>query len=52
MIQMESDPGYMVDPHFTCFQEYGREGGYYVDLETWVIQRNPGRYELPLGGIL
>ncbi|WWD19169.1 hypothetical protein CI109_103627 [Kwoniella shandongensis] len=52
MLQMETKPNKLVDPLFTPFQEAGREGIYYVNLLTWDIQRHPGWYDLPRGGIL
>jgi hypothetical protein len=52
MLQMETKPGKLVDPTFVPFRESGRDGSYYVDLRTFVVQRHPGWYTLPRGGIL
>jgi hypothetical protein len=52
MLQMETQPLRLVDPLFTAFEESGREGTFYVNLTTWDIQRHPGWYDLPRGGIL
>ncbi|ORY35502.1 P-loop containing nucleoside triphosphate hydrolase protein [Naematelia encephala] len=52
MLQMETQPKRLVDPIFTPLHEEGRDGVYYVNLTTWDIQRHPGWYDLPRGGIL
>ncbi|KAK8854687.1 hypothetical protein IAR55_003426 [Kwoniella newhampshirensis] len=52
MLKMETQPERLVDPLFTPFQEAGRKGVYYVNLSNWDIQRHPGWYDLPRGGIL
>ncbi|WVR09439.1 hypothetical protein IAU60_006506 [Kwoniella sp. DSM 27419] len=52
MVQMEMQPDRLVDPLFSPFEEAGRSGTYYVNLTTWDVQRHPGWYELPRGGIL
>ncbi|OCF32745.1 hypothetical protein I316_05666 [Kwoniella heveanensis BCC8398] len=52
MVQMETQPRRLVDPLFTRFTEAGRETTYYINLRNWDIQRNPGWYDLPRGGIL
>ncbi|WRT68549.1 uncharacterized protein IL334_005526 [Kwoniella shivajii] len=52
MVRMEMQPEKLVDPLFTPFREAGREGAYYVNLSNWDIQRHPGWYDLPKGGIL
>lgn len=49
---METRPERLVDPLWTAMQEYGRDGQYYLNLATWDIQRHPGWYDLPRGGIL
>ncbi|WVQ95089.1 hypothetical protein IAU59_002183 [Kwoniella sp. CBS 9459] len=52
MVQMETQPRRLVDPAFTAFREAGRDAEYYINLNNWDIQRYPGWYELPKGGIL
>ena len=52
MMQMETNPERLVDPLFTPFKESGREGLYWVKLDTWDIQRQPAWYDLPRGGVL
>ena len=52
MLQMETEPGKLVDPGFVPFRESGRDGTYYVNLSSFDIQRLPGWYSLPRGGIL
>ena len=52
MLQMETKPGRLLDTSFSSFQESGRSGMYYVDTSTGDIQRRPGWYDLPRGGIL
>jgi hypothetical protein len=52
MLQMETSPARLVDSSFTPFGEVGREGEYFVNLATWDVQRHPGWYDLPRGGIL
>lgn len=52
MLQMETKPGRLIDTHFTAFEESGRQGTYYVDMAVGDIQRHPGWYDLPRGGIL
>ncbi len=52
MLRMETQPGRLVDPLWTPFEESGLQGTYYVNLATWDIQRHPGWYDLPRGGIL
>ncbi|WWC71430.1 uncharacterized protein I206_105386 [Kwoniella pini CBS 10737] len=52
MVQMEMQPERLADPLFIPMQEAGREGTYYVNVSTWDIQRHPGWYDLPRGGIL
>jgi hypothetical protein len=52
MLQMEMDPGMLIDPLFTTFEEEGREGRYFVNMTSWDSQRHPGWYDLPRGGIL
>ncbi|KAK6910808.1 hypothetical protein I203_104841 [Kwoniella mangroviensis CBS 8507] len=52
MVQMEMQPERLVDPSFTPLQEAGRDATYYVNLSNWDIQRHPGWYDLPKGGIL
>ena len=49
---METTPDRLVDPLWTPFLESGREGQYFVNLADWDIQRHPGWYDLPRGGIL
>lgn len=50
---MEMEPGLLVDPRFTEFEQAGRPGHhYYVNLSTFDIQSYPGQYDLPRGGIL
>jgi len=49
---METNPGKLIDPLFVPFRESGREGLYYVNTTTFDIQRHPGWYQLPQGGIL
>ena len=53
MVQMETDHRKLVDQSFTRFEESGREGTYYVKLHgNMDIQRQPGWYDLPKGGVL
>ncbi|WVQ80158.1 hypothetical protein IAT38_002263 [Cryptococcus sp. DSM 104549] len=52
MLQMETQPQRLVDPLFTPFKEAGRDRMYYVNLDTWDVQRHPGWYDLPRGGVL
>lgn len=52
MLKMETQPGRLVDPHFTPLPESGREGVYYVNTWNGDVQRHPGWYDLPRGGIL
>lgn len=49
---METSPERLVDTHFIPFQEAGRTGTYYFDMASGDIQRHPGWYDLPRGGIL
>ena len=51
MLQMETRPGRLMDPNYTRLEE-STGGTYYVDLSTWDVQRHPGWYQLPRGGIL
>ncbi|OXG48040.1 DNA supercoiling protein [Cryptococcus neoformans] len=52
MLQMETNPHKLVDPLFTPFREAGNNRTYYINLSTWDIQRHPGWFDLPRGGIL
>ncbi|KIR27533.1 DNA supercoiling protein [Cryptococcus deuterogattii LA55] len=52
MLQMETNPHKLVDPLFTPFREAGNDRIYYINLSTWDIQRHPGWFDLPRGGIL
>ncbi|WWC90504.1 uncharacterized protein L201_005440 [Kwoniella dendrophila CBS 6074] len=52
MIKMEMQPEKFVDPIFIPIKEAGRDGIYYLNLNNWDIQRHPGWYDLPRGGIL
>jgi hypothetical protein len=50
---MESSPGRMMDPHYIPMPESGHPKSiYYLDTREWDIQRHPGWYDLPRGGIL
>ena len=50
---METSPGRMIDPHYIPLAEAGRPGStYYLNTREWDIQRHPGWYDLPRGGIL
>lgn len=49
---METRPARLVDPYFTPLSESGREGVYYVNTWNSDVQRHPGWYDLPRGGIL
>ncbi|WVQ72084.1 hypothetical protein IAR50_001629 [Cryptococcus sp. DSM 104548] len=52
MMQMETQPKRLVDPLFTPLEEAGTDKTYYVNLSNWDIQRHPGWYDLPRGGVL
>ncbi|WWC63468.1 uncharacterized protein I303_106071 [Kwoniella dejecticola CBS 10117] len=52
MVKMEMQPERLVDPLFIPIQEAGRNDVYYLNMATWDIQRHPGWYDLPRGGIL
>lgn len=52
MLQMESQPGTMVDPSYSAFTESGTDEKYYVNLQTMNVIRQPHRYALTRGGIL
>ncbi|KAK4686248.1 hypothetical protein P7C73_g3887, partial [Tremellales sp. Uapishka_1] len=52
MLQNETQPGRMMDPQYTQFQEAGTDAAYYVNVSTWDVKKDPGWYELPRGGIL
>lgn len=52
MLRMETEPERLVDPTFLPMREAGRDGTYYLNLSTMDLQRHPGWYDLPRGGIL
>ncbi|ODO11128.1 hypothetical protein I350_01731 [Cryptococcus amylolentus CBS 6273] len=52
MLQMETQSKRLVDPLFTPLKEAGADRIYYVNMSNWDIQRHPGWYDLPRGGVL
>ena len=52
LMETETRPSRLIDPLFTPFEESGGKRKYFVNLANWDIQRHPGSYDLPRGGIL